>query len=245
MLYFVTPLFRKNAEKKGIVTYFRKKDSHMTKRSDTAYVYYSLIGEWLTSSTYLERLSTLPKHIASRILEYENPEDQQLRLCGKTLLIALLQDLLPDRTENLNNLIYSSTNRPLIPGGIDFNTSHSGHIAACGATLEGCIGLDVEMIRPLQLIEYKAYFSGKEWKAIEESPAPLSAFYYFWTRKEALLKAIGCGMVENLSSFDTCSDLLARNGSRYYFHTLPLHPSYMAHAVTNVSQKISLQQKSF
>lgn len=217
----------------------------MTNRSDSANVYYSLISEWLPHSTYMERLNRLPEQIVSRIQAYENPEDRQLRLSGKELLRDLLLNLQPENPASLKNLFYSAKNRPEISAKIDFNISHSGKLAACGATLLGRIGLDVEMIRPVHLADYQTYFSSKEWETILTAHDTTQAFYHFWTRKEALLKALGSGMLSDLSQFDTCSDEVDIQGSKYFLHTLPVNADYIAHAAINHIGKIVLKQKTF
>ncbi|HEV7232187.1 MAG TPA: 4'-phosphopantetheinyl transferase superfamily protein [Bacteroidia bacterium] len=217
----------------------------MTNHSDSAYVYYTFVSEKLPYSTYMERLNRLPEQIVSRIQAYENQEDRQLRLSGKELLGDLLVDLQPENPASLKNLFYSAGNRPALPAKIDFNISHSGKLAACGATLLGHIGLDVEMIRPIHLADYQTYFSSKEWETILTAHDTTQAFYHFWTRKEALLKALGSGMLSDLSLFDTCSHEVDIRGSKYFLHTLPVDPDYIVHAAINHIGKIVLKEKTF
>jgi 4'-phosphopantetheinyl transferase len=89
--------------------------------------------------------------------------------------------------------------------GIEFNTTHSGDLAAFAFAADCEVGIDLEKIRPLPEVEDIAnrFFSKDE--AIElASLAPeerLAAFYRCWTGKEAYLKAVGCGLSAPLDEF--------------------------------------------
>lgn len=82
---------------------------------------------------------------------------------------------------------------------IHFNISHSRDlvlIAIGGKQL----GVDLEKIDPT--FDYTAlleeHFSEAERKFIAVAQDPLKTFYFIWTRKEALTKAWGTGLLENL-----------------------------------------------
>ena len=88
-----------------------------------------------------------------------------------------------------------------------FNLSHSGSTVLVG--LGEChIGVDVEEIRPIEDIESisRAHFTSREC-AFVLAPQPADyrerAFFQCWTRKEALIKAVGKGLSIPLNSFDT------------------------------------------
>lgn len=89
--------------------------------------------------------------------------------------------------------------------GLDFNLSHSGEIALVGLTREGRIGVDVEIRRPLPdaLRIARAHFAPDEARALEALPVleREAAFFSLWTRKEAVVKALGAGLSQPLSSF--------------------------------------------
>ena len=86
---------------------------------------------------------------------------------------------------------------PALP--IHFNISHSRDlvlIAIGGKQL----GVDLEKIDPA--FDYTAlleeHFSEAEREFIAVAQDPLKTFYFLWTRKEALTKAWGTGLLENL-----------------------------------------------
>jgi len=98
-----------------------------------------------------------------------------------------------------------TVNRALKPviqhpaAGIHFNISHSGDWVIMGFAAQE-LGVDIEKIDPVFVFQdlLQEHFSAEEKDFITESPEPYLAFYYLWTRKEALTKARGTGLQENL-----------------------------------------------
>jgi 4'-phosphopantetheinyl transferase len=93
-------------------------------------------------------------------------------------------------------------------GALHFNLSHSGDIGLVAVSADGPIGVDVERwdgeTDHLQLAE--RFFSPHEreqLRALAADRATLVAgFFAAWTRKEAYLKATGCGITQGLHHFD-------------------------------------------
>jgi 4'-phosphopantetheinyl transferase len=89
------------------------------------------------------------------------------------------------------------------PGGaLHFNLAHSEEVGVLAVTQTGPVGADVEQVR--RLPEFKElvgqFFSVRE--AAEFARLPWeqqpSAFFNLWTRKEAVLKAMGEGIAHSL-----------------------------------------------
>lgn len=106
---------------------------------------------------------------------------------------------------------YSSYGKPMLvkeinQQGVSFNQSHTIGLGLIAITQNLSIGVDIERIRddfPYEDIAHN-YFSRNEVSELEKlsQPARKEAFFNFWTRKEAFLKAIGCGLSSPLDSFD-------------------------------------------
>jgi 4'-phosphopantetheinyl transferase len=94
---------------------------------------------------------------------------------------------------------------------LSFNMSHSGELTLIALCLDSAIGVDVEIIRPIAEWEEIAssHFSQHERESLQaEEPAErLNAFFRCWTRKEALIKAIGMGLSIPLDSFTVNTSL--------------------------------------
>ncbi|WP_448573555.1 4'-phosphopantetheinyl transferase family protein [Trichothermofontia sp.] len=110
-------------------------------------------------------------------------------------LLAQFLAIAPDQVKMQTNPF----GKPYIAGAaIAFNLSHSGQWAAIAVTAGTPVGIDVEKSRPITnlLSLGRRVFSPTEQAAFMALPGPeqLSAFFQLWTRKEALLKAIGRGL---------------------------------------------------
>jgi 4'-phosphopantetheinyl transferase len=95
-------------------------------------------------------------------------------------------------------------------GEIEFNLSHSEDLAVVAVSFGSILGVDVEQVREMPDWPQMArqFFSDAEIAAIERVPPHEAGmmFLRFWTRKEALLKAMGTGLQDDLSSFCTVAD---------------------------------------
>ena len=90
---------------------------------------------------------------------------------------------------------------------IHFNLTHSSDLALLAVTTVGPVGIDVERIEPLSNIDavVSRFFSRAERDAfcsVTGDVDRLKAFYACWTRKEAYLKALGCGISKPTNAFD-------------------------------------------
>jgi len=116
---------------------------------------------------------------------------------------------------HLGDFARTPQGKPVYPEGrlaggdtIDFSISHSGDMvwaAFCRGAASGIgVGIDVELARPMpDLFELAAQLHPLECAAIRAQPEPerAAAFYRCWTRKEAVLKALGLGLNQPLHSF--------------------------------------------
>ena len=106
-------------------------------------------------------------------------------------------------------IVADTYGRPMLAartGDLEFNLSHSGDAVLVGVSLHP-LGVDIELIRdvPDFLEIAKRHFAPSE---IEEllRLAPeqwCESFYVTWTRKEALVKALGLGLSFPLDAFCT------------------------------------------
>ncbi|WP_375466185.1 4'-phosphopantetheinyl transferase family protein [uncultured Methylobacterium sp.] len=92
-----------------------------------------------------------------------------------------------------------------LAGALRFNLSHSGTRALVGVARRTAIGVDVEALRPIPdaLRIARAHFSAQEVAALAAAPrsAIEACFTGLWTRKEAVVKALGAGLSLPLDRF--------------------------------------------
>lgn len=102
---------------------------------------------------------------------------------------------------------YRPFGKPVVESdpSLHINIAHSGSLFACATTRLGSVGIDVEQIRFceewISIAEH--YFAPEEVTELRQSSNPQSAFFSYWTAKEAFLKATGEGLSRNLQSFAT------------------------------------------
>ena len=93
--------------------------------------------------------------------------------------------------------------KPLHPK-IFFSLSHSRNLALIAVSEAGPVGVDIEWVRPVQskLLIAKRFFAPSEHAYLENLPsaAQQEAFFKLWTAKEALTKAKGARLVDELSN---------------------------------------------
>lgn len=88
-----------------------------------------------------------------------------------------------------------------------FNLSHSGDFALLAAALDVPLGVDIEEKRPVSDLHKVAerFFSAAEREVLASGDEPPDdVFFGIWTRKEAVIKALGLGLTMPLAQFDVC-----------------------------------------
>ncbi len=104
----------------------------------------------------------------------------------------------------------------LVPGSarpsLQFSLSHSGDWLAVAVTRDQALGVDIERQRelPRALALARRFLSGAEAERIESLPEPDRAqlFFRLWSRREALIKAMGSSLAESLSEIELDPDRL-------------------------------------
>lgn len=94
--------------------------------------------------------------------------------------------------------------------GIEFNLSHSGGYALLGIAAGHALGVDLELVRPVDDLEQiaRSNFAAAEVRELLdlEPERRLAGFIAGWTRKEAFVKAQGHGLAMGLGGFEVSMD---------------------------------------
>lgn len=86
--------------------------------------------------------------------------------------------------------------------GLEISISHSGDRVALALTTASPVGIDVEEIRDASVDDLAGIaFSAIEREAFDAAPDKKTAFFTYWARKEAVVKATGKGMSVPMSTF--------------------------------------------
>ncbi len=135
-----------------------------------------------------------------RIFLLRKWQDAQASLLGKMLLKTGLTHHFNLSGNVLDSLELNKYNKPVLANqNINFNISHSSQFVICAIAYGAKIGIDVERIRPVVVDDFLREFTGQELANIHRSSNKYTAFFNYWTKKEAVLKAEGVGLYIPLS----------------------------------------------
>lgn len=155
-------------------------------------------------------------------------------LLRKTLCLYL--DSAPEKI----TFSYGHRGKPYLqsnPTTLQFNVSHSHDMAVYAVTQEAEMGVDIEKIDPpFKEDVAKGFFSTEEYKALMQLPVAerSGAFYHIWSRKEAVIKALGEGLYAPLDTFSVSpretieSIVLPQNSLSYHVESFLFHPEYQS-----------------
>jgi 4'-phosphopantetheinyl transferase len=197
--------------------------------------YHTQITQPWTDAELQQKAAGIPQAIMQKILQKRNHLDVQLSVTGNLLLAKLIKHFKLDVT--LDDIVYNAYQRPCFNTGVDFNIAHAGNRVICCATSHGKVGTDIELIKPIN-INHGDYFTAAEQQSIRTATNPGTAFFKYWTRKEAVLKAIGTGLYTPLLDIDLSADEISYQGEKYYLSPIDIAPDYKGCIAYTVSQDI-------
>ncbi len=211
-------------------------------------ILYTTMGTRLEEKPYQAFLKLLPSDIQQKIKRYRRWQDAQACLSGKLLLAEGLRRFGKDGAALLHQLQYSPQGRPYLPGPIDFNISHSGAYVLCALSRHCRVGIDIEKVQPLHLPDFREQMTEAEWTAVTTSQNPLRAFFYYWTQKEAAIKAHGHGLSLPLKEAVIADGEIIMEGKAWPLYEIGLADGYVCHLVTDAKleqEDIRLEHKGF
>jgi 4'-phosphopantetheinyl transferase len=199
----------------------------------------------LSSNRNDESYALLSADERERAARFRVVVDRQRYIASRAILRTLLGRYL-DLAPRAISFSYGAYGKPaLSEHPLHFNLSHSHGRALYAFSSKSPLGVDLELVRTLSdfLHVGASVFSpaeAKEFAAIAPHDQP-SVFFKCWTRKEALIKALGAGLscpLDRFSvSFDEPARLLSANGhpselSRWRLYHLEPEPGYFAALAT-------------
>jgi 4'-phosphopantetheinyl transferase len=208
-------------------------------------IFYSSYTNKLENSEFSRYLKLLPIAIQENILKYSRWQDAHASLFGKLLLSHGLKELGLDFS--LNNLKYTNYKRPYIEGNVDFNISHSGDHVLCAFSTKSKIGIDLEKIKPISISDFENQFQDEEWDHIMTSENKYLWFYYYWTAKEAVIKADGRGLSIPFKGLRVKEQHAFLDKNLWHLKTIDLFENYLLHIASNheLKSKISTKKLNF
>lgn len=216
--------------------------------ADHIYIWYCHLSQHIAELDKLSALLTTAE--CQRAQRLRSTQQRQQFIITRAMLRQYLALLTNSDPTDLK-IDYMEHGKPILTqqptqGDIRFNVSHS-HDRALIAIAQGRnIGIDIEQINDTTNIDaiVARYFSATEQAEFNALPSALKAqaFFACWTRKEALLKAIGKGISYGVSHINIMVDPRQQTqrirdntaANLWIAHDLPVDEDYLACVVSQV-----------
>ena len=166
-------------------------------------VYFAKIKDISSEYSRLKNYFDNRDKLNSDKLHFEEDRDTYL-FCHTLLRLILMKKFITDTSEI--TIINDGKSKPRLEGDpLFFNISHTRDAFAFAISRYYEVGIDIEKVD--RSIDFKSitgkFFSRAESSFILDSPDDSrNRFFLLWTRKEALLKAMGTGIISDLSHFE-------------------------------------------
>lgn len=211
----------------------------MIHNSNSIYIATIKIDEVLSSTTIKNILSFLPEAFSDNVMKYQNPMQQSLSALG----YALLNYLITPYDTSLDKLKYNHYGRPYLEAFLgDFNISRSNKIVICVLSSYSKVGIDIELIRNMDLTPYQEQLSVLELVNVKNNSKPMSQFYKFWTRKEAISKLDGRGLSLEFSKIHVITSPVSFNNTKVHFKEISIDKDYIVTIASLEEPKVSTLQ---
>lgn len=196
----------------------------------------------LTAEQEKNKFALLSADERERALRFHFPIHRQRFIAARSALRQILSLYLHVAAEDIL-FAYGEHKKPYlqIPGStLQFNLAHSFDRAVYAFTLNHAIGVDIEKMEDDDKQDIATrFFSPEENEELMRLSKhdKIAGFYRIWSRKEALIKAVGKGLSIPLSSFsvsasDASQTVILENES-WTLLSLPIHPDYQSALASN------------
>lgn len=195
-------------------------------------VFYADVND-LNNDRIVAYLSYLPATMQVQLQRTRNVKDLKARLLARLILLDLLSTDIPGA--NLDCWQITNDNKPFIEGWKQFNISHSENYVVV-AVDDTKIGVDIEFLADLDWQSLSTYFTTEEQLYIYSFKNPLMAFYRIWVKKEAILKAIGRGIMGGLDKHNCIKDTTICGDLKWMFYSVDIAEQYLCFLATSKIQ---------
>ncbi|MEM6966299.1 MAG: 4'-phosphopantetheinyl transferase superfamily protein, partial [Bacteroidota bacterium] len=168
--------------------------------------------------TLEELIKTFPPTYQQRANRYRFPVDAYNFAIGRLMIQSGIRQF--DADPSWEKITFQKNGKPLHPE-IEFNISHSTNQVVGVFSNQGTVGIDIEVLKGIKLKDFHSFFTPKEWETIYGNKKPLEKFYWYWTRKESIIKALGVTLnFLHHIELDATKDFFLHKGKKWYLSDL-------------------------
>lgn len=124
-----------------------------------------------------------------------------------------------------------------------FNISHSGNYVICAFSEEASLGIDIEEIKMVNLLDFKSFYNDADWQKIMISKNTYNAFFDVWTKKEAVVKAMGQGLSISFPDIILTKNRAIVKDSVWFLKNLRIDKQYCVTLASNMQIKKIIRQR--
>jgi len=186
-------------------------------------IYYTTCKK-LSDQAFEKAVLLLPAAMQQNLKKFRRWQDAHADLYGKLLLKEAISAL--GYNHDLGSLHKTKYGKPYFKdSNFGFNISHSGNYILCVISTDEKLnlGIDIEEIKPIALESFIDVFTDQEKKEIIHK----NNFYTFWTRKEAVAKADGRGLIIPFDTIDTLGLCVGLNKTTYNLYEIHIDDKYV------------------
>jgi 4'-phosphopantetheinyl transferase len=202
------------------------------------HIYYSYLSEENHESLLKNDLPKFEADYQEKIKRYRRWQDAQSSLLGRILLFKGVEEIYKNNPHD-KVMKHTKYNKPYFDNDlIRFNISHSGEMVVCALSDKYEIGIDIEIVRDVEIVDFKSHMTENEWNNIIMSGNEKDSFFDYWTQKEAVIKAHGHGLTIPLNSFEISDNTTKINEENYYLKEMKLDEKYKCYLSlkTNITE---------
>jgi len=188
-------------------------------------VYYTYCTQ-LPHLEFTKAVSLLPLYMQKKLLKFRRWQDAHAYLYGRLLLKEGLLEF--GFNSSLELMRKGEFGKPYFEDAdFSFNISHSGDYIVCviSSDEKENIGIDIEKISLIDLDDFSSVLSPREKSLVDSN----EKFYNYWTRKEAIIKADGRGLLIPLDTLETIDLSVALGEQQYFLKKINIDREYKAH----------------
>jgi len=187
-------------------------------------------------------LKRLPESLWLKANRYLDTQSAKSYIGGRLLLkYAISQKGLSSSL--LEKIRYSEHGKPSFEDQ-HFSISHSDRYVVLIFGTAFPVGIDIEMKKNIDLKLFEYLFTIKEWDSILTAENSTERFYWYWVRKEALLKAVGCSL-KALRELEVFEEHGIYKNKRYYFEPFEFNTSFNGMIAMEKKERFKVNVLSF
>jgi len=165
-------------------------------------------------------MADLPIFIQQKIAKYQHEEDRLQRLAGYFLLQEMIVSFQLQHQLNLSHLHIEANHKPYFQHPFHFSIAHAKERIVCLASTKHIVGIDLENIRTIDTTILAEYLCVEEQHFIQKSTQASHDFLSLWTKKEAIAKASGLGILCSFQEMNVLQNEIYFQEKKYSLHEI-------------------------